>query len=244
MRLIDFLNPEPLGQTTLQFAELGLALLLSAAIGLEREFRLKSAGLRTHALVGVASALILLISKYGFTDILAKYVIVLDPSRVAAQVVSGIGFIGGGLIFVQRDVVRGLTTAATIWLTAAVGLACGAGLPLLAVAVTAAHFLVVLGGAQITRRIHPEGTWLQVQYQAGQGACEAVMQLCTGRGFSIQELEVQQPGAGGTGRSMQLYLQGRAGIETLVAMVARIVGVESARAVQATGPSRFDSGAT
>jgi len=101
MHLSQFLSAEPEGQTLLQLSELGLALLLSAIIGLEREFKLKSAGLRTHALVGVASALILLISKYGFTDILAKYLIVLDPSRVAAQVISGIGFIGGGLIFVD-----------------------------------------------------------------------------------------------------------------------------------------------
>jgi|HubBroStandDraft_1064217.scaffolds.fasta_scaffold00064_10 putative Mg2+ transporter-C (MgtC) family protein len=242
MHLSQFLSAEPEGQTLLQLSELGLALLLSAIIGLEREFKLKSAGLRTHALVGVASALILLISKYGFTDILAKYLIVLDPSRVAAQVISGIGFIGGGLIFVQRDVVRGLTTAATIWLTAAVGMACGAGLPLLAVAVTAAHFLVVLGGASITRRIHPEGVWLQVQYQPGTDACEAVMQLCTAQGFSIQELAMQQPGAEGTGRLMQLYLLGRGGVETLLVRVGRIAGVLSARAAQAA-PSRLDSGA-
>jgi putative Mg2+ transporter-C (MgtC) family protein len=241
MRLIDFLAPEPLGQTTVQFAELGLALVLSALIGLEREFKLKSAGLRTHALVGVASALILLISKYGFTDILMKYEIVLDPSRVAAQIISGIGFIGGGLIFVQRDMVRGLTTAATIWLTAAIGMACGAGLPLLAVAVTAAHFLVVLGGARITRRIHPEGVWLQVQYQPGKGACEAVMQLCTGQGFAIQELELQQPGAGDAGRSMQLHLQGRAGVEALVMTIGQIAGVVSVR-IGPAGASRFDSG--
>jgi putative Mg2+ transporter-C (MgtC) family protein len=243
MRLMDFLAPEPLGQTSVQFAELGLALLLSALIGLEREFKLKSAGLRTHALVGVASALILLISKYGFSDTLAQYLVVLDPSRVAAQVVSGIGFIGGGLIFVQRDVVRGLTTAATIWLTAAVGMACAAGLPLLAVAVTAAHFLVVLGGARITRRIHPEGVWLQVKYQPGLGACEAVMRLCAGQGFSIRQLELQQPAAGVAAQSMQLHLQGRAGFETLLAMVTQIAGVVSARAGQAA-LSEADSGAS
>lgn len=239
MRLIDFLEPESLGQTTVQFAELGLALVLSALIGLEREFKLKSAGLRTHTLVGVAAALILLISKYGFSDILVKYEIVLDPSRVAAQIVTGIGFIGGGLIFVQRDVVRGLTTAATIWLTAAIGMACGAGLPLLAVAVTAAHFLVVLGAAPITRRIHPEDLWLQVQYQPGRGACEAVMQLCTGQGFAVQELEVLQPASGALGQLMRLRLQGRMGVEALVAAAGQIAGVVSARATQ-PGAARPD----
>ena len=120
---------EPIGQTWLQLAELGLAFVLSAVIGLERELRQKSAGLRTYTLVGFSSALIILISKYGFTDIIQQDRIVLDPSRIAAQIISGIGFIGGGVIFVRKDLVRGLTTAATIWLTAAVGMACGAGLP-------------------------------------------------------------------------------------------------------------------
>ena len=113
-----------------------LALVLSTAIGLEREAGAKAAGLRTHTLVGLAAAVIMVISKYGFADLLGFEHIALDPSRIAAQIVSGIGFIGGGLIFVRRDAVRGLTTAATIWLVAAVGMACGAGLPVLAVAAT------------------------------------------------------------------------------------------------------------
>jgi len=158
----DLLTTEPYGQTALQLGELALALVLSSLIGLEREFRMKSAGLRTHTLVGVAAALIMLVSKYGFTDVLAKYTIVLDPSRVAAQIVSGIGFIVGGLIFVHRDIVRGLTTAAVIWLTAAVGMACGAGLPMLALFVTGVHFLVVYGYPPLTRRILSERAELQV----------------------------------------------------------------------------------
>ena len=130
------------GQGVKQFLELGCAFLLSAAIGLERELRHKSAGLRTYTVVGTAAALFLLISKYGFTDVLTKDLVVLDPSRVAAQIVTGIGFIGGGLIFVQGDRVNGLTTAATVWLVTGVGMACGAGLPLLALAATFAYFVV------------------------------------------------------------------------------------------------------
>src|SRR4029453_7366990 len=125
--LADFV--EPVGEGWDQVGQLAVAFALSSLIGLEREVRQRSAGLRTHALVGVAWALIMLVSKYGFTDVLGDDV-VLDPSRVAAQIVSGIGFIGAGLIFVRRDAVRGLTTAATIWLTAAVGMAAGGGLPL------------------------------------------------------------------------------------------------------------------
>jgi putative Mg2+ transporter-C (MgtC) family protein len=132
------------GQGANQFIELGIAFFLSALIGLEREIRHKSAGLRTYTVVGTAAALFLLISKYGFTNVLIDGRIVLDPSRVAAQIVSGIGFIGAGLIFVGQDRVRGLTTAATVWLVTAIGMACGAGLPWLAVAATGAYFLVAL----------------------------------------------------------------------------------------------------
>jgi putative Mg2+ transporter-C (MgtC) family protein len=192
MQLPDMFSAEPRGEAVLQLGELTLALVLSSLIGLEREFRAKSAGLRTHTLVGVAAALIMLVSKYGFSDVIVKYAVVLDPSRVAAQIVSGIGFIGGGLIFVQRDIVRGLTTAAIIWLTAAVGMACGAGLPLLALFVTAAHFVVVYFYAYIARRILSAPAELQVRYAPGKGAVEKIMQLCAGRGFSIQELAVEQ----------------------------------------------------
>jgi putative Mg2+ transporter-C (MgtC) family protein len=86
-----------------QAGELGLALVLSASVGLERELRLKDAGLRTHTLVGLGAALFMLISKYGFNDVLRSGLVVLDPSRMAAQIVSGIGFIGAGVIFVRRD---------------------------------------------------------------------------------------------------------------------------------------------
>jgi hypothetical protein len=108
-------------------ASSGSAFLLSAAIGLERKIRHKSAGLRTYTVVGTSAALFLLISKYGFTDVLVNDRVVLDPSRVAAQIVTGIGFIGAGLIFVREDSVKSLTTAATVWLVTGVGMACGAG---------------------------------------------------------------------------------------------------------------------
>jgi|ERR1700723_2684971 putative Mg2+ transporter-C (MgtC) family protein len=142
---------EATGQGFDQMIELGIAFLLSAAIGLEREIRHKSAGLRTYTIVGTTAALFLLISKYGFTDVLSNDRIVLDPSRVAAQIVTGIGFIGAGLIFVKGDRVSGLTTAATVWLVTGIGMACGAGLPLLALAVTVAYFIVALVFSRLVR---------------------------------------------------------------------------------------------
>lgn len=227
----DWLTTEPYGQTALQLGELALALVLSSLIGLEREFRMKSAGLRTHTLVGVAAALIMLVSKYGFTDVISKYTIVLDPSRVAAQIVSGIGFIGGGLIFVHRDIVRGLTTAAVIWLTAAVGMACGAGLPLLAVFVTGIHFLVVYGYTPVTRRILSEQAELLIEYVPGGGVVQGIIDACTGCGFMVRGIAVQQPDAadGGEKRAIQLSVQGRRRIEELVVSVGDIKGVTSVR---------------
>ena len=115
---------------------LTLALLLGGAIGIEREYRAKEAGFRTHFLVALGSALFCLVSQFGFGVDLK------DSSRVAAQVVSGIGFLGAGTIIFQKNVVRGLTTAAGLWVTAAIGLACGTGMYLAAVLTTA---MVVLG---------------------------------------------------------------------------------------------------
>jgi putative Mg2+ transporter-C (MgtC) family protein len=144
------------GQGLKQFAELVTAFVLSAAIGLEREVRHKSAGLRTYIVVGTTAALFLLISKYGFTDVLSEGRIVLDPSRVAAQIVTGIGFIGAGLIFIKGDRVSGLTTAATVWLVTAVGMACGAGLLLLAIFATFAYFIVAFVFPKLLRLLPGE----------------------------------------------------------------------------------------
>ena len=113
------------------------AALLGGIIGLEREYRAKEAGFRTHFLVAMGSALFMVVSQYGFEHILATQPNVsLDPSRIASQVVSGIGFIGAGTIIFQKQVIRGLTTAAGLWATAAIGLACGASMYVIAVAST------------------------------------------------------------------------------------------------------------
>ncbi len=121
-----------------------LATLLSGLVGMERERGERAAGLRTHAMVGLGSCLVMIISAHGFGSFEAapgRF----DPSRMAAQVVSGIGFLGAGAIIFQREVVRGLTTAASIWVVAAVGLAVGGGLYVLA-GVTTITTLVVLAG--------------------------------------------------------------------------------------------------
>ena len=122
-----------------------IAALLGSLIGLEREYRSKEAGFRTHFLVAMGSALFMIVSAYGFQtamgdDDLQRW----DVSRVAAQVVSGIGFIGAGTIIFRKDenVVSGLTTAAGLWVTAAIGLACGGGMYTLSIVST---LLVLIG---------------------------------------------------------------------------------------------------
>ncbi|MGC4189729.1 MAG: MgtC/SapB family protein [Thermomicrobiales bacterium] len=130
---------------------LALATMLGLLIGIERERLERAAGMRTHALVCVASALIMIVSTYGFPVPNSDAAAALDPSRIAAQVVSGVGFLGAGVIFMRRNVVRGLTTAASVWAVAGVGLAAGSGLYVPAVMGTA-FILLVQGGLRPIER--------------------------------------------------------------------------------------------
>ncbi len=114
-----------------------VAAILGGVIGLEREYRAKEAGFRTHFLVALGSGLFMILSQFGFDDVLGHYEQVsLDPSRIASQVVTGIGFIGAGTIIFQKHVVRGLTTAAGLWVTSAIGMTAGAGMYVLSIATT------------------------------------------------------------------------------------------------------------
>jgi putative Mg2+ transporter-C (MgtC) family protein len=130
-----------------------IATILGAAVGLERERLEWVAGLRTHALVCVGSALFMIVSAFGFADALGSSNVVLDPSRVAAQVVSGIGFIGAGTIILRREIVRGLTTAASIWAVAAIGLAVGGGMYIAAIAATVFALVILVVVKPIEWRI-------------------------------------------------------------------------------------------
>jgi putative Mg2+ transporter-C (MgtC) family protein len=228
------------GQGWPQLAELGLAFVLSALIGVEREIRHKSAGLRTYTLVGFGAALIMLVSKYGFMNILETNRVVLDPSRIAAQIVTGIGFIGGGLIFVRRTNVRGLTTAAIVWLTAAIGMACGAGLPILALTVTAGHFAIILGFPYIARRL-PKSRWtpslLQLCYYDGKEVLREVLVKCTQHNFTVSSLQVEREAASASSEisaertvTVALEVQGTGSVSKLAAKLADIDGVVSVNA--------------
>lgn len=125
-----------------------IAAFLGGIIGLEREYRSKEAGFRTHFLVGLGSALFMVLSLHGFDNFVGIKGMQLDPSRIAAQVVSGMGFIGAGTIIFQKNVVKGLTTAAGLWVTSAIGMTAGAGMYVIA-AVSTCLVLLCLEGSDL-----------------------------------------------------------------------------------------------
>ena len=145
------------------------AAVLGSFIGFERERLLWAAGLRTHMLVCVGACLVMIVSAYGFMPVLGPHII-LDPSRVAAQVVSGVGFIGAGSIILRNEVVKGLTTAASLWAVAAIGLAVGGGLYLAAIAATAIILVILAGVKPLEERFRNSRKALEIRLQARRGA--------------------------------------------------------------------------
>lgn len=215
---------------------LGCAFVLSAVIGFERERRFKSAGLRTHTLVGLGAALFTLVSAYGFAPLLGDEVI-LDPSRIAAQIVSGIGFLGAGVIFVRQNAVAGLTTAASIWVTAAIGMACGAGMPVIAAVTTGLHLFTVAILNRLGRRIRAarRDRVFLVQYKEGIGALRSILSTAAGFGFSptVTELvTLERPGKPSRVNARIVLPHARADADQLVETLTRIRGVVSVRALE------------
>ena len=180
-----------LGELILRIA---LAAALGGAIGAERELRERGAGLRTHLLVSVGSALFTLVSAYGFQDFDygSQNGIVFDPTRIAAQIVTGIGFLGAGAIIRQGLSIRGLTTAATLWISAAIGLAAGAGYYSAAIVTTAAVLIALVPLRYVARRTlrrvrHEEGRLL-VELRAGESGAR-VLEILTRAGARPNMLE-------------------------------------------------------
>lgn len=186
------------------------------AIGFERKTRSKEAGIRTHTIVAIASALIMIISKYGFMDLtdwgMGKSY---DGARLAAQVVTGIGFLGAGMIFYRRDQLHGLTTAAGVWATAGIGMAAAAGMPLIAIFVTTLMMVIqiilhrpmkltrgrVVTILKMTVKIEDCGTVDRIKYifsadkflkfkttNSGEGVINAEIELLTNKNFSDNEI--------------------------------------------------------
>ena len=209
-----------------------VAAALGGAIGMERELRERGAGLRTHMVVCVGAALFTIVSAYGFRDFIVHGGSLdrADPTRIAAQIVSGIGFLGAGAIIRQGLSVRGLTTAATLWLVAAIGMAAGAGY-YTAAAIATGGALVSLWPLRIAAyrlfsRLRPETGRLLVQLPAG-AAPGAVMDAVEAAGAHVHALEVSQEG---DRRTMALDVAVRdPQLARVVAGVADVEGVLDVR---------------
>ena len=192
----------------IQVVAMAATFILCLTLGAERHLRHKDAGVKTHVLVGLGSCLFTLVSAYGFAPITGSDVSV-DPSRVAAQIVSGIGFLGAGVIFVNNDTVRGLTTAATVWLSAAIGMACGAGMiPLAATAVA-------------------------LDYVVGRAIMPEILQAATASGFTAT-LEETEMIRGERGRTMNAVMRfhGQRPAANLIESLSGLDGVDGVECLE------------
>jgi putative Mg2+ transporter-C (MgtC) family protein len=159
----------------------------------------------------------------------------LDPSRIAAQVVSGVGFLGAGIIFVRSDAVRGLTTAAAVWVTAAIGMAAGAGLPLPATATTLICFIVAYVHPHMVRAL-PQSAWapslVTITYLDGRGPLRDILARCTAAGFEVVDVSFRRPtrSTGAESVGVDLRMRGPGRLSELLAALEEPDGVLSVEA--------------
>ena len=178
--------------------ELLLRLVVSgicgSLIGYERKNRLKEAGIRTHMIVAIGSTLIMIVSKYGFADVLLLQNYVLDPSRIAAQIVSGIGFLGAGIIFVRRhSIISGLTTAAGIWATAGIGMAIGAELYFIGISCTILILLIQIILHKNLRWLNiPVSEQINIEFNEDANAISFVQKRFADNNIKIINLKVEK----------------------------------------------------
>ena len=208
------------------FGRLALAALLGAAVGFEREVRERQAGLRTHMLVALGSALFTIVSAYAWTDFSFGHGsgVSYDPTRIAAQIVTGVGFLGAGAILHQGRLVRGLTTAASLWIVAAVGMAVGAGYWWAAL-ITTALVLFALWPLRIAVypllvRLRPDELLLHVELRKGEGISDVVGTL-EKVGGKVRSIEFEE-----AGKKRRLLLDVDLPAGTRDAAVAKLAEVE------------------
>ena len=180
-----------------------LAALFGTIIGLDREYREKEAGFRTHFLVSLGSALMMIVSQYGFSEILTHDGVSLDPSRIAAQVVSGIGFIGAGTIIFNHQIVRGLTMAASLWATAGIGLTAGAGMSWLALAATILTLVALEGLSLVFRSLGSRRMVVVFSASDRTGVADTLDRIRTD-GYMVVSYEVVPQVVGGDGITYQI----------------------------------------
>jgi putative Mg2+ transporter-C (MgtC) family protein len=222
-------------------ARLALAALLGSAIGFERERLLWAAGIRTHMLVSVGSCLLMIVSAYGFQTATTMPHVVLDPSRIAAQVVSGIGFLGAGSILLRNQVVKGLTTAASVWTVAAIGLAAGGGLTFAALLATAIILAILVGVKPLEQayRARVQSCVLEV---VGEGELLSAPDLraLTGlRGGQIRRVTVTPHEEEGLVRArLHLFRLSKRDIRVTARRLEEMPGIQSVETISKPGRSR------
>jgi putative Mg2+ transporter-C (MgtC) family protein len=208
------------------------ATVLAGLVGLDRERHRSAAGLRTHALVGMSSCLLMIVSAFGFADILGTPGVGLDPSRIAAQIVTGIGFLGAGTIIAHGDSVRGLTTAASIWAVAALGIAVGGGMYRAAILGTALALILLLVMRPIERRL--DTRWrkqtISALYDPMLVSPEVVLGALRRANLNVVGLSVESQGDSGKDQiEVTLGQSGDAVLENALQIVAQLDGVQSAK---------------
>ncbi len=211
-------------------SRLAMAALLGSVIGYERERLSWAAGLRTHMLVAVGAALMMLVSAFGFADALTQKNVVLDPSRVAAQVVSGIGFLGAGSILLRGEIVRGLTTAASLWSVAGIGLAVGGGMYTAAIGATLIILIILAGVKPLERRFisvrQPRS--IQLVVERGSVSLDSLHRALGTGSIRVKQFVVQQAESDPELDDVQIALS-RASADEFAAICARLAAMQGVR---------------
>lgn len=219
----------------LPLSEIGLRLVtatvLAGIVGLDRERHRSAAGLRTHALVGMSSCLFMIASAFGFADILGTPNVTLDPSRIAAQIVTGIGFLGAGTIIAHGTSVRGLTTAASVWTVAAIGLAIGGGMYRAAFIATVLALILLLVIRPIERKL--DQRWrkqtINALYDPAIIAPEAFLEALGAIDLHVSRLFVESQAESGNERiQITLDESGDTVLQNALQAIVKLEGVQSA----------------
>jgi putative Mg2+ transporter-C (MgtC) family protein len=213
-----------------------VATILGGAVGWERERLEWAAGLRTHALVCVGAALFMIVSAFGFADALGSSDVVLDPSRVAAQVVSGIGFIGAGTIILRREIVRGLTTAASIWAVAAIGLAVGGGLYLAAIIATGLVLVILAVVRPIEWRFfgHRRARQLSLMVDAQEISVSDIKAEIEAANLRLDRMVIRSSDSPEADR-IELFLGGSSSEEQLLSLIESLRRFAGVREISSVG---------
>lgn len=213
------------------YGEVMLRLLIAAGlcglIGFEREARDQAAGLRTHIILGVGATLFTLVSAYGFGEL--RDVASFDPTRIAAQIVSGVGFLGAGAILRYGNDVRGVTTAATLWTVAAIGTAVGAGYLFGAVSATAVVLLTLLAlrmlRRKITSRLSTNVAVMEISFRDGGDGAPRALETLERHGIHVRNMDVELEGERAR-YSISVRIPARQGVQDTLREISGLPGVE------------------